>query len=305
MFNIHKKSFDLGGREISLETGKLARQAGGAIVIQLGETIVLVTVVASKEPRKDLNFLPLTIEVREKMYSAGKIPGGFFKREGRPSERAILTARLIDRPLRPNFPKGFNHEVQVVVTTLSVDQVNPPDILALNAASAALSISNIPFNGPIGAVRVGRINNEWLINPTFAEIEASDIDLVVAGSKEAISMVEAGAKEVSESDMLAAMEVGHEAVKKIIEFQAQFAAEAAKEKFAFEEPVIDSELEAEVRSFVANRLDKSIRNSDKLERESAVNEIKTELVENLGEEYSERDKEAKELFKKIDRTSVV
>lgn len=304
MFNINKKSFELGGKELSLETGKLARQADGAVVMQSGESIVLVTVVASKEPRKDLNFLPLTIEVSEKMYAAGKIPGGFFKREGRPSEKAILTARLIDRPLRPNFPKGFNHEIQVVVTTLSVDQVNPPDILALNAASAALSISDIPFTGPIGAVRIGRINNEWVINPTFEEIEASDIDLVLAGSREAISMVEAGAKEVSEPDMLAAMEFGHEAIKKIIDFQIQFATESTKEKFAFAEPVLDSGLEVKVRNFAAERLDKSLRNPDKLEREIAVSAIKSELIEDLGEEFAEKEKDAKELFNQVQKELV-
>lgn len=304
MFNIINRSFDFKGKRLTFETGKLARQADGAVTVQMGGTIVLVTAIASKEPRENVDFLPLTIDVDEKMYAAGKIPGGFFKREGRPSEGAILTCRLIDRPLRPSFPKGFTHDVQVIVTTLSVDQANPPDILALNGASAALSISTVPFNGPIGAVRVGRIGGSWLINPTFQELAESDLDLVVAGSEAAILMVEAGAKEVPEEDMLVALETGHQAIKELIAMQREFADAAGKEKMAFSPAVIDAELESKVRSLATEPIRKVIMNPDKAGREEAISRVKNELLEQLQEEFAEHIKTVKDIFRAIEKELV-
>lgn len=304
MFNIYRKSCDLRGKSISIEIGKLARQADGAVTVQTGGTIVLVTAVVSKEPREGADFLPLTVDVDEKMYAAGKIPGGFFKREGRPSEGAVLTARLIDRPLRPSFPKGFTHDVQVIVTTLSVDQTNPPDILALNGASAALTISKIPFNGPIGAVRVGRVDGEWVVNPTYQESEKSDLDLVVAGSDDAILMVEAGAKEVPEADILEALETGHQAIKELIALQREIAADKGQEKMAFSVSEIDPDLEARVRAVATGPIDQALRNPDKASREAAVSDAKDELLQQLEEEFEDQTKSIKELFRTIEKELV-
>ncbi|MDZ4064459.1 MAG: polyribonucleotide nucleotidyltransferase, partial [Coriobacteriia bacterium] len=196
------ESFELYGKEYTLETGELAKQAGGAVVVRQGDTVVLVTATASRQP-KDLDFFPLTVDFEERMYAAGKLPGGFIKREARPSEKAILTARMIDRPLRSAFADGFRNEVQVIATVLSVDQVHQPDVIAIMGASAALLAAGIPFEGPLACVRVARVEGEYLVNPTFDEIEESDLDLVVAGSRDAVYMIEAGAYEVSEDDMLA------------------------------------------------------------------------------------------------------
>jgi polyribonucleotide nucleotidyltransferase len=186
MTDVITEEIDLAGKTIVIETGKLAKQAHGAVTVRCEDTVVLVTAVTSEKPREGADFLPLTVDVEERMYAAGKIPGGYIKREGRPSEGAILTARLVDRPLRPSFPEDFHHEIQVIVTTLSVDQINPQDVLALNGASAALSISEIPFNGPLAAVRIGRVDDRWTINPTYQELEHSSLDMIVAGNREEI-----------------------------------------------------------------------------------------------------------------------
>src|SRR3989475_1989208 len=196
--HLARVSVQVGNQEITFETGKLAKQVDGAVVVRSGETMVLATAMGRQEPREGADFFPLTVDVEERMYAAGKIPGGFFKREGRPTERAILTARMIDRPIRPLWPKGFKNEVQVICTTLSADLVTPHDILCINGASAALMISPLPFLGPVGAVRVGRIDDQWVINPTLQEMEESSLDLIVVGTKDGLTMVEAGAEEIPE-----------------------------------------------------------------------------------------------------------
>src|SRR6202051_3171456 len=211
MFNIHSVEIDWGGRPLKLETGKIARQADGAVLATYGETIVLATVVAAKTPREGVDFLPLTVDYQEKTYAAGRIPGGYFKREGRPTEKETLVSRLIDRPIRPLFADGWRNETQIIVTTLSHDLENDPDILALVATSAALCLSGVPFMGPIGAARVGHIKGEIVVNPTLAQIKDSQLDLVVAGTADAVLMVESEAKELSEEVMLNAVMAGHKA----------------------------------------------------------------------------------------------
>src|SRR5881394_3805727 len=213
-------SVEIGGRELTFETGKLAKQADGAVAVREGETMVLATAQGRTEAREGADFFPLTVDVEERMYAAGKIPGGFFKREGRPTERAILTARMIDRPIRPLWPKGYRNEVQVICTTLSADLVTPHDILCINGASAALMISPLPFMGPVGAVRVGRIDGELVVNPSLPTLEEeSTLDLIVVGSKDALTMIEAGADEVPEATMLEAFELAHAEIVKICEAQ--------------------------------------------------------------------------------------
>src|SRR5919199_2607292 len=225
-------SVEIGGKEITFETGKLAKQADGAVVVRSGETMVLATAQGRTEPREGADFFPLTVDVEERMYAAGKIPGGFFKREGRPTEKAILTARMIDRPIRPLWPKGYRNEVQCIVTVLSADMVVPHDILAINGVSAALMISPMPFLGPIGAVRVGLLEGELVINPTLQESEEeSDLDLVVVGTKEGLTMVEAGAKEVPEERLLEALDIAHREIVKLCEAQEELRAKAGKPKW--------------------------------------------------------------------------
>jgi polyribonucleotide nucleotidyltransferase len=304
MTDVREKIFEVEGKSYTFQSGKLAKQADGAITVRLGDTIVLVTAVAQRQPREGADFLPLTIDVDEKMYAAGKIPGGFFKREGRPSETATLTARLIDRPLRPTFPKGYFHETQVMITVLSVDHQNPPDILALNGASAALMIGGTPFDGPVGGVRVGRVDGQWIINPTFQDLDNSDIDLVVAGTDEAILMVEAGAKQVTEEDMVTALAVGHEGVRKMIQAQKEFQAEAGKERWEFVPSVPDAELEARVRGLAAGKLESALRNADKLSRQEAVAAIKQETVESLQAEFEDKERAIKDALKALEKQLV-
>src|SRR5919206_1745065 len=217
MFDIHTVELDWGGRKLTLETGKIARQADGAVVATYGESKVLATVVAAKEPREGVDFLPLTVDYQEKFYAAGRIPGGYFKREGRPTEKETLVSRLIDRPVRPLFAEGWRCETQVIATVLSHDMENDPDILAMVAASAALTLSGVPFMGPIGAARVGFSNNEYILNPTLEEMAESNLDLVVAGTKDAVLMVESEAKELSEDVMLGAVMFGHKHFQPVIE----------------------------------------------------------------------------------------
>jgi len=216
---IHKLSLPLGAKSLEFEIGKLAKQADGAAVVRYGDTVVLSTAVFAKEPKEAADFFPLTVDYRENTYAAGRIPGGWFKREGRPTEKEILTSRLIDRPLRPLFPKGFFHETQLIAFVLSADGQNDPDILALNAASTALTCSPIPFYAPVGAVRVGRANGRFVVNPSNEDRDRSDVDLIVAGTADAVVMVEAGAREVSERDMIDAIFFGHEAIQKIVAAQ--------------------------------------------------------------------------------------
>ena len=231
-----KKTFELDfyGRKIIVENGEVAKQADGAVLVRYGDTVVLSTVVVSKEAKLLSDFFPLMVLYQEKLYSVGKIPGGFIKREGRPSEAATLAARMIDRPMRPLFPDDFRNEVQIVNTILSVDPDNSPELAALLGSSIATSISKIPFNGPVAGVKVGRVNGEFVINPTTEQAEVSDIDLTVAGTSEAINMVESSAKEVKEEDMLEALMFGHEAVKKLVEFENTIVKEIGQEKMEYE-----------------------------------------------------------------------
>ncbi len=275
-----KKTFELDfyGRKIIVENGEVAKQADGAVLVRYGDTVVLSTVVVSKEAKLLSDFFPLMVLYQEKLYSVGKIPGGFIKREGRPSEAATLAARMIDRPMRPLFPDDFRNEVQIVNTILSVDPDNSPELAALLGSSIATSISKIPFNGPVAGVKVGRVNGEFVINPTTEQAEVSDIDLTVAGTSEAINMVESSAKEVKEEDMLEALMFGHEAVKKLVEFENTIVKEIGHEKMEYEKLEITSDLKEEVTNLIKDDIDKALRIKDKLEKYAALDKIKEDLV---------------------------
>ena len=275
-----KKMFELDfyGRKITIENGEVAKQADGAVLVRYGDTVVLSTVVVSKEARLLSDFFPLMVLYQEKLYSVGKIPGGFIKREGRPSEAATLAARMIDRPMRPLFPDDFRNEVQIVNTILSVDPDNSPELAALLGSSIATSISKVPFNGPVAGVKVGRVNGELVINPTTEQSEISDIDLTVAGTGEAINMVESSAKEVKEEDMLEALMFGHEAVKKLVEFENTIVKEIGQEKMEYEKLEITSELKEEVTNLIKDDIDKALRIKDKLEKYAKLDEIKDNLI---------------------------
>ena len=275
-----KKTFELDfyGRKITIENGEVAKQADGAVLVRYGDTVVLSTVVVSKEARLLSDFFPLMVLYQEKLYSVGKIPGGFIKREGRPSEAATLAARMIDRPMRPLFPDDFRNEVQIVNTILSVDPDNSPELAALLGSSIATSISKVPFNGPVAGVKVGRVNGELVINPTTEQSEISDIDLTVAGTGEAINMVESSAKEVKEEDMLEALMFGHEAVKKLVEFENTIVKEIGQEKMEYEKLEISDELKKEVTDLIKDDIDKALRIKDKLEKYARLDEIKDNLI---------------------------
>ena len=283
-----KKVFELDfrGRKLKVEIGELAKQAHGAVLVRYGDTVVLSTVVVSKTANVLSDFFPLMVLYQEKLYSVGKIPGGFIKREGRPTDAATLAARMIDRPMRPMFPENFRNEVQIVNTVLSVDPDNSPELTAMFGSSLSTSISKIPFDGPIAGVKVGRVDGKFIINPTVEEAEKSDIDLTVAGTKEAINMVEAGSKEVSEEDMLEALMFGHEAVKELCAFQEKIIEECGQEKMEYEVLEISDELKEEVKSYCSERLDKALRIKDKLTKYNAIDELKEELVNKYAEENS-------------------
>jgi polyribonucleotide nucleotidyltransferase len=274
----------VGERSIVLETGKLARQAGGAVTASLGDTTILSTATRSQNPRPGATFLPLSVDIEERMSSAGKIPGGFIKREGRPSERAILTSRLTDRPLRPLFPKNYHYEIQVIGTVLVADQDTPYDTVSMVGASAALALSDLPFDGPIGAVRVGRsLDGEFILNPTYAQISDSDLDLVVAGTREAITMVEAGANEVPETVMVEALQLAEETVKRQAEAIDEWAGEHGKEKQQIEEPE-ETPLLADLREQYHARIKEGIIQTDRRARSTALGEIREEMVEGREED---------------------
>ena len=297
-----KKVYELNfrGREIKVEIGELAKQAHGAVLVRYGDTVILTAAVVSKNANILSDFFPLTVDYREKLYSVGKIPGGFIKREGRPTENATLAARMIDRPMRPLFPEDFRNEVQVINTVLSVDQDNSPEMAAMLGSSLAVSISKIPFNGPIAGVIVGRVNGEFIINPTVEEEEKSDIRLVVAGTKEAINMVEAGAKEVSEEDMLEALMFGHDAIKELISFEEKIISEIGKEKMEYEKLEKEPELRDEIYSLAKEDMDKALRIKDKLEKYAKIDELKETIVEKYrSENESLKDDELKTLLTKV------
>ena len=288
-----KKTFELDfrGRKLVVENGEYAKQAHGAVLVRYGDTVVLSTVVVSPNANILSDFFPLMVLYQEKLYSVGKIPGGFIKREGRPTDAATLAARMIDRPMRPMFPEDFRNEVQVVNTILSVDTDNSPELAAMFGSSLATSISKIPFDGPIAGVKVGRVNGEFIINPTPAELEVSDIDLTVAGTKHAINMVEAGSKEVSEEDMLEALMFGHEAVKELCEFQETIIKEIGQEKMEYEHLEITDELRKEVYDLAADKLDAAMRIKEKLAKYEAIDKVKEEIVEKYTEENKDMDKD--------------
>lgn len=302
---------DFCGRGITVETGEIAKQADGAVIIRYGDTVTLSTACASNQAKEGIDFFPLTVSFEEKLYSVGKIPGGFLRREGRPSEHATLTARMIDRPIRPLFAEGFRNEVQVVNTVLSVDQDASPEMAAMFGASLALCISDIPFNGPIAGVKVGRINGELVANPTVAQMEESDIDLTVAGTAQALNMVEAGAKEVSEEDMLAALMFGHEQIKKLCAFQEEIVAACGKEKREIELYAVDETIYREVRANFEAQIRAAVSIKEKLERYGKIDDLTDEAAEMIAnKEYeSEKDqnnavKQAREICRSIEADEV-
>lgn len=302
---------DFCGRGITVETGEIAKQADGAVIIRYGDTVTLSTACASNQAKEGIDFFPLTVSFEEKLYSVGKIPGGFLRREGRPSEHATLTARMIDRPIRPLFAEGFRNEVQAVNTVLSVDQDASPEMAAMFGASLALCISDIPFNGPIAGCKVGRINGELVANPTVAQMEESDIDLTVAGTAQALNMVEAGAKEVSEEDMLAALMFGHEQIKKLCAFQEEIVAACGKEKREIELYAVDETIDREVRSNFEAQIRAAVSIKEKLERYGKIDDLTDEAAAMIAnKEYaSEKEqnnavKQAREICRSIEADEV-
>ena len=298
---VSRTEVGLGDKKISFETGRLAKQASGAVVVRSGDTMVLVTAVVAASER-NVDFFPLTVDVEAGMYAAGKIPGGFIKKEGRPSDQAILNARLIDRPIRPLWPKGFNKETHIVATVLSVDKTNPYDVLALAGASAALSLSEAPFLGPVGAVRVAKVDGSWVVNPTYEQIDQSPVNLVVAGTSEAISMVEAGCDEVDEADIIAGLEVAHEAIKKEVEVIRSWAAEVGAPKMEFAEKLPDRLLMDKIKARFAGEIDQASNVLDKHERANAVATVKREVLEAFapGEDSEDPGNETAQLAKAFD-----
>ncbi|MDP1678048.1 MAG: polyribonucleotide nucleotidyltransferase, partial [Bacteroidota bacterium] len=299
---IVKKSVQIGNYSLEFETGRFAKQADGAVMIRYADTMVLATVVAAKEPKTGADYFPLQVEFREKMSAAGKIPGGYLKREGRPSDKEILSARLIDRPIRPMFPDNYSCETQVLVTVYSSDQQNDADVLGACAASAALMISDSPFDGPIAEVRVARLNGEFLINPTFAELEKSDMDVTVAGTSTSILMVEGESKEISEKDMLAALAFGHDVIKKICQVQIEFAAEVKRAKRIVKPKEYDKILLKEVETLSTEKLRIAANTvSAKEERAEKRNEIVSGVLEALKEKFPEQESVIKEIIHDIEK----
>jgi polyribonucleotide nucleotidyltransferase len=308
---VRRVSVDIGGTEITFETGKLAKQAGGAVVVRAGDTMVLATATAGNI--RDVDFLPLTVDVEERMYAAGKIPGSFFKREGRAGEKGTLTARMIDRPIRPLFPKGWRRETQLVAIPMSIDHVNPYDILAMNGASAAIQISDIPVEVAVGAVRVGMDEDGgFVLNPPEETLLDPRLDLVVAGTEEAILMVEAGAKEVSEAEILDALDIAHGAIKKLCQAQADLRQQAGKAKAAVEAPKVDESLVSEVKGRFGDALDQATQVEDKLERQDATKRVEEEILEAFAAappegstpEYAERRAEVQRVFDKLEKETI-
>jgi polyribonucleotide nucleotidyltransferase len=304
MFDVSRVSVDVGDSQISFETGKLAKQAGGAVVVRAGDTMVLCT--ATLGSLRDVDFLPLTVDVEERMYAAGKIPGSFFRREGKSGEKATLTARMIDRPIRPLFPKGWHYETQLVAMPLSVDHVNPYDILAMNGASAALAISEVPVAKHVGAVRVGKLEGDFVVNPPEERHEELELDLIVAGTDEAILMVEAGADGVTEAEILDALDIAHGEIKKLVAAMAELQEKAGKEKLQHEEPELDSSLLDQIRSEYGQALVDAIATEGKLERYEAIDKVKDEVVAKYAPEddVGERVAEVKAIFGAIEKDTI-
>jgi polyribonucleotide nucleotidyltransferase len=301
-------SIEIEGKEISFETGKLAKQASGAVVVRSGDTMVLCTATAGN--LRDVDFLPLTVDVEERMYAAGKIPGSFFKREGRAGEKATLTARLIDRPIRPLFPKGWRRETQLVALPMSVDHVHPYDMLAMNGASAALMVSDIPFPAPVGAVRIGKIDGNFVVNPSEEDLfEGADLDLIVAGTEEAILMVEAGANEIPEAEILDALDIAHEAIKKLCGAQRELVAQAGKPKMEVEVPQVSDELYEQIKGSHGAALAAATQIEDKLERQDATKAVEEQVLEHYsgdpeGATYAEYRSNAQRAFDKLEKSLI-
>ena len=294
----------LGGRLLQLEIGKVCEQANGQVTVRYGDTVVNCTATASKQPRQDIDFFPLSCDYEEKMYAVGKIPGGYIKREGRPGEHGILTSRLMDRPLRPLFPKGFRNDVSVVAVAMSVDHDCSPEVAAMIGSSVALATSDIPWDGPTGSVKVGRVDGELIINPTYEQRMKSDIDLTVAGTKEAIMMVEAGANEVSESDMLDAIMFAHEEIKQSCVFIEEIANEVGKEKMEYVVFKADDDVDEAVRAYATDKMVEAIKTFDKLERLENMEKVETETHEHFAEIFEDRDKEVGEVLYAIKKEQV-
>lgn len=296
---VHKYQTEIAGRPLVVEVGQVAKQANGAALVRYGDTVVLVTATASKEPRLGIDFFPLTVDYEEKQYAVGKIPGGFIKREGRATELATLSARLIDRPIRPLFPKGFRNDIHVVATILSVEKDNAPDVTATIGASVALGVSNIPFAGPVAAVIVGLIDGQLIINPTVEQSHKSDLHLSVAGTKDAIMMVEGEANQIPEQTMMDAIFFAHEEIKRIIAFQEPIIAELGKEKFEVITTVIDPELEEAVREYSVAMLEEAVRNPEKKAREAHMDETSAAIVEHFSEVYPDNLNDVKTMIDKL------
>ncbi len=295
---IHRVEAVINGRTFSIETGRVAEQASGAVLVRYGDTMILGTAVGSTAPREGIDFFPLTVDYEERMYAVGKIPGGFIKREGRPSEHSILASRLTDRPLRPLFPKGYRNDVQIAITVLAADQENDFDVIGITAASAALSISEIPFQGPVGAVRVGYINEQLVINPTETDLKGSRLDLVIAGTRDAIMMVEGGALELPEDVIAEALRIGHEAIGQIIDLQEQLVKLAGKPKIAFVPPETDKVLAKAVADLVRPRLAGAVNNPTKQQRDEYIEKARQDTLATFAEQYPDRGKEVNGLFEK-------
>lgn len=299
-----REETEIAGKAIYIETGRMAKQADGAVLIGCGDTQVLVTACAAKEPREGTDFFPLTVEYREKFYAAGKIPGGFFKREGKLRDAEVLVSRLIDRPMRPLFPEGFFNEVQIIATVVSIDKVNVQDILALVGASAAVEISNIPFAGPVGAVRIGRVDGNLVINPTMEEKDMSDVDIVVAGTEDAVTMIEGESREMTEEDVLKAVDMAHAEIKKICAFIKKIKAKCGKEKKQVELKLVPQDLRAKVEGLAKNKIGTALKIDDKIKRQDAVAAAKKEAAEavekELGEAYGEKAGDVKLVLEEIE-----
>ncbi len=304
MFNVTRKEIPFGKQTLVLETGKVARQATGAVMASMGDSTVLVTVVGRKDVKPGQDFFPLTVNYQEKAYAAGKIPGGYFKREGRPTEKETLTSRLIDRPIRPLFPKGFMNEVQVIATVISTDKLTDPDILSLVGTSAALAISGIPFDGPLGAARVGFVDGMYVLNPTYAELENSSLDLVVAGTKDAVLMVESEAKELSEDQMLGAVLFGHQEFQAVIQGVNEFAAQAAKEKWDWQPEAANEALKEQVKSTYQGKIAEAYKISNKMERYGVLDGLRSEAIESISKEEGPSSDEVKAVFSSVEKNVV-
>ncbi|WP_432642366.1 polyribonucleotide nucleotidyltransferase [Acidaminococcus sp.] len=296
---MHSFSTEFGGRTLTIETGKIAKQANGAVLVRYGETAVVVAVTGTDTPREGVDFFPLTVDFEEKMYAVGKIPGGFLRREGRPAETAILTSRLIDRPIRPMFPEGYHNDVQIVATAVSVDPDNAPDIPAMIGASCALSISDIPFEGPIAGVRVGLIDGQFIVEPRVEQAKVSELNLVVAGTKDAILMVEAGAKEVSEDVMLDAIWFAHGEIKKLVEFQEKIQAEVGKPKMEVPLYTPPAELVAEIKEYGEEKLRAALMDADKLHRDKNVQLVKEDIAAHFAEKYPDNEVDVAYITQKL------